>query len=77
MPILCCALTATKLGTGEGRPAFIHPCVRPHFATNLGTRATLHDYHLEGEKVNADPRGFKSKKTGSRGILLNLAAVNL
>src|SRR5437867_1746621 len=54
MPNSYCALTKTKLGFGERRPAAIHPCGRPHFATNLGTRATLHDYHLDGDKVNAD-----------------------
>jgi hypothetical protein len=50
---LCRALTATKPGTGERRPAFLHPCVKPHFATNLRTRATLHHYHLDGDAVNA------------------------
>src|SRR6266851_1575503 len=54
MPNSCCALTATKPGTGEHHPAFIHPCARPHFATNLRTRATLHAYHLDGDEVNAD-----------------------
>ena len=54
MPNSCCALTTTKPGSGECRPAFIHPCVRPHFATNLRTRATLHHYHLDWDEVNAD-----------------------
>src|SRR5229473_5154414 len=54
MQNLCCALTATKPGSGERRPAFIHPWVRPHIATNLGSQATLHDYHLDGDEVNAD-----------------------
>jgi hypothetical protein len=53
MPNLSRALTARKLGTGERRPALIHPCVRLHLARNLGTQATLHDYHLEGDEVNA------------------------
>ena len=35
-------------------PGLVHPCVRLHFASNLRTRATLHDYHLEGDEVNAD-----------------------
>ena len=48
MPNSSGALTKTKPGIGEHHPAAIHPCVRPHFATNLRTRATLHDYHLEG-----------------------------
>src|SRR5438309_11064170 len=34
--------------------------MKPHFATNLTTRATLHDYHLDGDEVNAD-----SGRTGS------------
>src|SRR5260370_29581557 len=54
MPNLCRALTTTKPGTGEHHPAFMHHCARPHFATNLGTRATLHDYHLDGEEGNAN-----------------------
>jgi hypothetical protein len=54
MPNSGCALTTTKPGSGECRPAFIHPCVRPHFAMNRRTRATLHDYHLDGDEVNAD-----------------------
>src|SRR5713226_10116155 len=45
MPNSCRALTVTKPGTGEHLPALIHPCAKPSFATNLGTRATLHDYH--------------------------------
>jgi hypothetical protein len=35
-------------------PSLYPPCVKPHFATNLGTHATLHDYHLDGDEVNAD-----------------------
>ncbi len=65
MPNLCIALTATKPGTGERRPVLIHPCVKPHFATNLGTRATLHDYHLDGDEVNADSRRIWGE-TGDR-----------
>ncbi len=66
MPILCCALTATKPGIGERRPACIHPCVRTHFATNLWTRATLHHYHLEGDAVNADAGVFLLREEGRR-----------
>jgi len=54
MPNSSRALTARKPGLGERRPAYIHPCMRLHIARNLGTQATLHDYHLEGEEVNAD-----------------------
>ena len=54
MQIPCCALTAKKPGTGEHHPALIHPCARLHYATNLGTRARLHHYHLNGDEVNAD-----------------------
>jgi hypothetical protein len=53
MPKLCCALTATKLGSGAAQP-LLYPSVRPHIATNLRTQATLHDYHLDGDEVNAD-----------------------
>ena len=62
MPDSRCALTATKPGTGERRPAFIHPCARPHFATNLRTRATLHHYHLDGDEVNADSRRIRDDR---------------
>ncbi len=54
MPNSCGALTTTKPGSGEPCPAFTHPCARTHFATNLRARATLHDYHLHGDEVNAD-----------------------
>ena len=53
MPNLCCALTATKLGSGECRPASTPPLLDTHFASNPTTRATLHHYHLQGDKVNA------------------------
>jgi hypothetical protein len=58
MPNLSRAFTARKLGTGEPRPALIHPCVRLHIARNLGTQTTLHDYHLEGDEVNAIRAGL-------------------
>ena len=54
MPNSSVALTTVKPGSGERRPAYIHPCVRTRFATNLRTRATLHDYHLHRDKVNAE-----------------------
>ncbi len=57
---LCRALTATKPGTGERRPAFLHPCVKPHFATNLRTRAALHHYHWDGEEVNAHRESIRA-----------------
>ncbi len=75
MPVLCCALTATEPGTGESRPACIHPCVRTPFATNLETRATLHDYHPEGDAVNTDASGSGGKRTTSAGFLAKFAAV--
>ena len=61
MPNLSRAFTARKLGTGERRPALIHPCVRLHIARNLGTQTTLHDYHLEGDEVNAIRAGFGAR----------------
>jgi len=70
MPVLCCALTATEPGTGESRPACIHPSVRTHFATNLGTRATSHDYHPEGDAVNTtDAREFRGEEDDLSGVL--------
>ena len=62
MPNSCRALTPTKSGSGECRPAFFHPGVKPHFATNLRTRATLHDYHLDGDAVNADSRTIRDDR---------------
>src|SRR5260370_8226452 len=64
MPNLCCALTATSWDSGNATQPLLHPCVRPHFATNRRTRATLHDYHLRGDEVNAD-----SERTGARTTL--------
>jgi hypothetical protein len=61
MPNLSRAFTARKLGTGEHRPALIHPCVRLHIARNLGPQATLHDYHLEGDEVNAIRAGYRAR----------------
>jgi len=72
MPNSSCALTATKPGIGEHHPAFIHTCARPHSATNLGTRATLHDYHLEGEEVNADSRRIRGEVRWPRNIAQSL-----
>src|SRR5258708_7718066 len=69
----CHALTATKPGTGEHHPAFIHPCPRPHFATNLGTRATLHDYHLDGDEVNADSGRIR----GEAGVVVEYCSILL
>ena len=70
----CCALTAKKPGTGEHHPAFIHPCARPHYATNLGTRATLHHYHLDGDEVNADSGTMQYEGEDGRGVLRSPAA---
>ncbi len=73
MPNSCRALTATKPGTGEHHPAFIHPCARPHFATNLGTRATLHDYHLDEDEVNADSVRIR----GEAGVVIEYCSILL
>jgi hypothetical protein len=68
MQIPCCALTAKKPGTGEHHPAFIHPCVRPHYATNLEARATLHDYHLDGNEVNVHSGAVQCEREGDHGL---------
>src|SRR6266851_2716996 len=69
MPNLCCALTATKPGSGECHPALTPSCAWPRFATNLGTQATLHHYHLRGDEVNADSARAQVKGTpASRGV---------
>ena len=70
MQIPCVALTAKKRGTGEHHPAFIHPSERPHYATNPGTRATLHDYHPRGDAVNADSGGIQGQGGDDCGALL-------
>ena len=70
MLILHSAFTATKPGTGERRPTLIHPSLRPHFAANLVTRATLHDYHLEGDKVNADCQRIFEGEEANHGVFL-------
>ena len=74
MQIPCCALTAKKPGAGEHHPAFIHPCVRPNYATNLGTRATLRHYHLEGDEVNAHSVTVRDEGKDDRRVFLSLAA---
>jgi len=63
MPNLCCALTATSWDSGNATQPLLHPCVRPHFATNLRTRATLDDYHLRGDEVNADSERTEARTT--------------
>ena len=54
-----------KLGFGECLPALTPPLRLTALASNLTARATLHDYHLQGDKVNAD-----SKQTEARTTLL-------
>ena len=49
-------------------PSFYHPCVRPHYATNLEARATLHDYHLDGDEVNAHSGAVQCAQKGDRGL---------
>jgi len=46
-----------KAGIRGTPPSPYPPSVSPHFATNLGARATLHDYHLDGDEVNAHSGG--------------------
>jgi len=56
-------------------PSLYPPCVKPHFATNLGTHATLHDYHLDGDGVNADSGRIWGEMRDVVRVLLNPAAM--
>jgi hypothetical protein len=62
MPNLRCALTARSWVPGNPAQPLLHPCVRPHFAMNLRTRATLHHYHLDGDEVNADSERMRGEE---------------
>jgi hypothetical protein len=67
MPNLCCALTATSRDSGNATQPLLHPCVWLHFATNPGTQATLHHYHLGGDEVNADSGRVRVKDDDGGG----------